>query len=654
MFLVVALATIPLNANDAEPPGQTPARAPLERVKVDLILIDVEVRDAQGRPLPGLNPDDFDIRVNGIRRPLYSVDDRCACGQAPALPAKVSEESAPGAPVAQPASDATERPAERARFILYFDFALMDLGGRAATIKAARRWVTDTMRSTDTVTIVGSTIVRGAVVLVRDNSDRNELLSALEAMKESRDFVDAHFPFMHQRMKECDDDHREGRRLLPNCNSNALDEYTHTRAALRTLAYFLDALDSEERKHLVLFHEMIPFEPRALYRGARLEDTQEPAAELVGATAVASRVTIHAAGAQGADLVGQLAAEYTGGTFNRGPADLQKMLEEARNRCECLYRLGIEPLEKEKGRTVTITVTARNRPVANMRVLVRTDADRWIRKARMVLSNPGAARDLPVHAALVPVTATSSGWTVKVQVALHASALAMLPTGQGNQAEWETGAHLVQEGSQRAWDLLAVSTLSAPANARGPDWFVHERTLDDLPPGTYHLGAFVRDRAVDLFGGASATLDLPRPDADAVVGPIAMLAGRRILTLDLPLQPAPARGEPTRSAAQSNGQVPSGQAVSGEEGGPPLEIMTWLCGEGVLQLPAAAVERSVRYGDDVVMTFPEESHRDDAGMCVILTDTVEAGLLDDDAYRYRLRWTRPRASSSIEVEADLP
>lgn len=654
MFLVAALATIPLNANDAEPPVQTPARAPLERVKVDLILVDVEVRDAHGRPLPGLNRDDFDIRVNGIRRPLYSVDDRCACGQAPSLPATVSAESAPGVPVVPPDPGAIGRRAEQARFILYFDFALMDLGGRAEVINAARRWVTETMRNTDKVTIVGSTAARGAVTLARDVSDRNELLSALQAMKESRDFVDPHFPFMHQRRRECDDDHREGRRLLPNCNSNAFDEYVHTRAALKTLAYFLDTLDSEERKHLVLFHEMIPFEPRALYRGARLEDTQEPAVELVGATAVASRVTIHAAGAQGADLVGQLAAEYTGGTFNRGPADLQKMLEEARNRCECLYRLGIEPLEKEKGRTVTITVTARNRAVANMRVLVRTDADRWIRKARTVLSNPNAARDLPVHAALVPVKATSSGWTVKVQVALHASALAMLPTGQGNQAEWETGAHLVQEGSQRAWDLLAVSTLSAPADARKPDWFVHERALDDLPPGTYHLGAFVRDRAVDLFGGASSALDLPRPDADAVIGPIAMLAGRRILTLDLPLQPAPARGEPTRSAVQSNGPVPSGEAMRREEGSSPLEIVTWLCGEGVHQLPGPVVERSVRYGDDVVMTFTEEARWDDAGMCVSLTDTVEEGLLDDDAYRYRFRWTRPRIPSSIEVEADLP
>jgi len=212
----------------------------------------------------------------------------------------------------------------------------------------------------------------------------------------------------------------------------------------------------------------------------------------------------------------------------------------------------------------------------------------------------------------------------------------------------------VQDGSERAWDMLAVSTMNASMGARGPDWIVHERTLSGLRPGTYRLGAFVRDSAVDLFGGASSALDLPDPHAHAAIGPIPLLAQRRILTVDLPLRPAPANREPTRAAVQSSGPVPSGEAVSGEEGSAALEIVTWLCGEGIRQTPEPVVERSVRYGSDVVMTFPEAAHRGDAGMCVRLTDTLEAGVLDDSGYTYRLRWTRPAASSPIELEAELP
>jgi hypothetical protein len=238
-------------------------------------------------------------------------------------------------------------------------------------------------------------------------------------------------------------------------------------------------------------------------------------------------------------------------------------------------------------------------------------------------------------------------------VALHASALTRLPTSRGSHAEWEAAARLVLEGTPRAWDMLGVSSMSASAPASGgPEWFVHETTLSGLPAGTYRLGAFVRDRSVNLFGGASSVLDLPDPRSEEAVGPIPLLAGRSILTTVLPQQPA-SPGEGTRGVLPPSGLVPSGEAMTGEQGGPPLAIMTWLCGAGGPSAAVPAPERHLSFEDAVVMTFPPKGEWTDAGACRRWSDTVEAGLLDDAPYRYHLRWNRS-GGAPVEVDVELP
>ena len=648
-----------LAAGSAAPRAQNAT----ERVSVDLILVDVEARDEQGRPMRGLKQADFEVRINGVRRALYSADDQCGCDDAtPAVPAQVASrtatespgrieepsggQTAPTAPAAPPVAGALAR-SEPIQLIFYFDFGLMDRNGRMLAFNEARRWIRETMRDGDQVMIVGSTFARGAVTVAEMTTDRTRLLAALVTMKETRDFVDPHMPFLKSRQMDC-------RRSFPTCDFGAFGEYEHTRGTLKTLSRFMDTLDSiEGRKHLVLLHEIAPFRPADLYPGARLTATQGPAVEEVGAAAVASHVTIHAATTGDLSLIGELVAEYTGGTYNRGLTDLSRTLDAVRNRCECLYRLGIEPLEKEKGRVGEVTVKIRNRSVANLRVKIRSSSDQWLRQARRVLRNPTGARDLPVHAVILPVSASRQGWTVKIQVALHASALTRLPVSGGSHAEWEAGALLVLDGGKRSWDMLAVSSMNASSAATAPEWFVHEQTLADLPPGIYRLGAFVRDRSVDLFGGASSILTLPDPEAPGVVGPIGLLAERRMLTTGLPLQPA-ARDAASRGRIQSSGLVPAGDAVQGEEGGPPFEIMTWFCGMAAPPAPAPAVERYLGFEDAIVMTFPVETEWTRAGACLRLTDRVEAGFLDDWPYRYHLRWMGPAGGEPIAIDAALP
>jgi hypothetical protein len=148
-------------------------------------------------------------------------------------------------------------------------------------------------------------------------------------------------------------------------------------------------------------------------------------------------------------------------------------------------------------------------------------------------------------------------------------------------------------------------------------------------------------------------LALPDPRSDGAVGPLALLAGRSVLTTELPLQPA-SPGEGTRGVLARSGLVASGEAMTGDQGGPPMAIMTWLCGAGGPSAAVAAPERHLSFGDAVVMTFPPEGEWTDAGACRRWSDSVEAGLLDDAPYRYHLRWTRSGGGAPVELDLELP
>jgi hypothetical protein len=101
----------------------------VERSGVTLMLLDVEVFDKQGNPVPGLRREDFGIQLNGRERPIYSLDDLCrpasaAPGRTPE-PESVADESGVALPPTfesdQLAPPPAIAPAKEIRFILYMD-----------------------------------------------------------------------------------------------------------------------------------------------------------------------------------------------------------------------------------------------------------------------------------------------------------------------------------------------------------------------------------------------------------------------------------------------------------------------------------------------------------------------------------------------------
>jgi VWFA-related protein len=85
LALILALPA-PAQQSDAEESAPPPASPTLdveyrEEVEVRLVLIDVVVLDSRDRTVPDLTLDDFEVIVEGERRPIDTLD--VACGSAP-------------------------------------------------------------------------------------------------------------------------------------------------------------------------------------------------------------------------------------------------------------------------------------------------------------------------------------------------------------------------------------------------------------------------------------------------------------------------------------------------------------------------------------------------------------------------------------------
>src|SRR5262245_37814638 len=154
LCLAVALAAGVL-ARGAEQPKPAALPGFVERSEVSLILLDVEVFDKKGAPMPGLTKEDFRVWLNGFEQQIYSVDDFCPAvrggedsGAGPPLETGGSAaRGAEGAPPEStgPAATTTQAaPAElapRPLVIIYLDFLELQADGRNQAIAGAKEWI---------------------------------------------------------------------------------------------------------------------------------------------------------------------------------------------------------------------------------------------------------------------------------------------------------------------------------------------------------------------------------------------------------------------------------------------------------------------------------------------------------------------------------
>lgn len=629
----------------AEERGEKPLTPRLvETTRVSLMLVDIEVTNERGDPIRGLSKDDFTVRLDRKKQPVYSVDDLCFDRQAAAPPAAADGRA--------PLPGAVQEPI---KFVLYFDYSQLRQDGRALAGEEARRWIRETMRPGDGVMLAAYSSDAGLVVPADFTVDKAELLAALETLERRADLVDPFPTLLSKRLAEIESCCR-GRAC--DCAGTRQDmarlEFGHSKHAFEALRRLLEVLEPVPgRKALILFHQNGTLFPARYYQAdeKRLGD-HNSLIDRLASEATLSRTAIYAAVSGSPNVwainLGANLADYTGGGYNRGPSDLGRLTDEAGRRSTCVYRLGLIPPEGARERPYRVSVAVRGRVLpGSLRVVNLSESERWLRAARAVLSVPGRAHDVALAAALIPLSAGERGWDLSVQVTLDAEALLELPLEAKSAGSWEVGA-LLSDKRSKSWEMLAISESRRSGEGQeAPAILLHERRIEGLRPGAYVLRAFVRDRTANLYGGAEAEIVLPEPKGGTVAGPVPMRGARAAVRTSLPLLERRAKTEPARSGSIERMSLPlGGRAV---EPGEPLEFRTWIC-PGETADALAGLERYVALDGKPLFRFgaPELVQ---AGACTTLIDRLDSTPMADGLYAYRVVWAPREHGDPFLAEA---
>ncbi|MFQ5700657.1 MAG: VWA domain-containing protein, partial [Acidobacteriota bacterium] len=270
------------------------------RVQVNLVLVDVVVRDRKDRPISGLSKGDFKVLIDdrGVdAQAIASFEEICAGAEREATPGALP--ARPGnAGKSSPAVGRGETAATAPRYIiLYFDFSNLSIAGRGLSLKAARDFISAGVDPSDRFMLL---VYKHGLRLVQDfTSSSADLVLRLDALREDRsnlepDVLEEFRNFEMVASKACTSD-RSGNGPLDRSHnypastsmgaisspSQAADtcparsglatafsmrESRRARQALTALADLMPALDAlPGRKALVLFTDSLRAEPGIQY-----------------------------------------------------------------------------------------------------------------------------------------------------------------------------------------------------------------------------------------------------------------------------------------------------------------------------------------------------------------------------------------------------
>lgn len=628
----------------------------VEHTGSSLMLLDVDVVDEQGRPMPGLTKEDFVVWLDGKVQQIYSLDDLCptvAPDVAQAVESPVEE------PAVEPKRIVAQVPLpspEQMSFVLYFDFSQLRIDGRQQALDEGRRWIRETMQPDDPVMIAAYSDREGLAYLVPFTTEKERLLRAIDEAEVDIQLFDDFATTLGARLEGCCARCGEGAPIccrqccptgLTECSIWSRQEYQRGRRSYEALKLFIEGLgEVSGRKALLLFNQNATQLPEMLYGITNFSQTEQ--LEEIAAEANQTRTRLYTAyvgnrmdgqpwsGGYAVNLGANL-ADYTGGNYNRGTGDLSELTAGAGRESICVYRIGLRAPPGAGTRVFKARVEVRDQPLdSRYRIQFLDEGDRWMRRARNVLARPEQAGDIYTVAAVVPLRADKGRWDVKVQVAFAADSLERVQEApQRWSRRWEVGALLVRDGGKKSWEMLGFSKVVTRTEEDGRAPVVHERTFERLPPGRYEFRVFVRDRWANVYGAGRTVVELPKPRQGALVGPVVMRADARHASAALPMRvhkgiPATSRAGKLRSGSLPLGARP---AVVGE----PLEFVTWICA-GEYKDTLFETQRFISR-DGLPVLDLDDAWIGRAGECATIRDRLDTSRLEPGNYVYTLIWS---------------
>jgi len=550
--------------------------------------------------------------------------------------------------------DRTTQPSPN--FIIFFDFSQLMPQGREVALREAERWAREVKRPEDRAMAVAYSTEAGLRQLCPLTDDGGRLVEAFRDAATDPELADPFPAKFAERLERCTSG-------TTSCHNSGAREYWQTYQSSKVLLHFLTRMNAfAGRKALLLFYQNNAVYPARLYSADANGHTfydGEPTdsvpsldhtiGELAG-TAVASGTVIYpimSGIARDWSLdFGEALANFTGGRFNREVAEIPDVIDVAGRGCACMYRIGVDPPPSAASRVLRVKVAVgdENWLPHNYRLLQLTKQDRWRRNAGAVLLDPESSKDIGLSAAILPVSTTTKRWDLKLQVALDPRSLGLLPHGTKRVASWEIGAVLVKQGGRGGVEMLGVSRVTCPEEGCATT-VVHERVIEGLRPGTYELRAFAHDRWTDVYGGAKAKLELPRPGRPSAVGPLLVAESGKYISADLPLRSKNSRPDESMGVHSSVGVHPLGEHDE------PVAVLSWICGKKKMEAQPVTTRRLSFEGAEV--SALEAATLERIGHCWAVQDTVDTSRLTPGQYDYELVWEETSGLAAAPLRASF-
>ena len=532
----------------AHSPMPPQAARPTFRSNVDLVTVNVVVRDRNGAVVRGLTRDDFSITEDGRPQDLATFDfDEPGTAPLEALPAdrsptilgsvrRASPATAPGAPSAA-APAATVDLHGRRLVVLFFDLSSMPPEDAMRSIASARDYVVRQITPADSVAIAAlSTSLR----IVQDfTPDRERLLAGLARMSgiEGMGFDEAAGA----------DPEASDVGFTPDDSEFALFNTDRRLEALKSLCDALGVI--EQKKSIVYFSSGMTqtgLDNRAALRNvvsrAIRANVSIYAADMRGLQAVvpggdASRASTRGvsafSGRSVSDQYDQVAAsqealsslaEDTGGRAFFDQNSFAGVFDRVIADTAAYYTLGFSssnPAKDGRFRRVRIEV---KRPGLKLEHRASyyaprdfAHAGRDDREAALLeqLLSDLPVTDLPVYASSAYFRLKGNRYFVPVWLLVPGSRLQFARSGDKDKATVDILGMLRDERDRPVGELRDTVKLSVDSAAVGRLRPVQYQTSFELPPGAYRLKVVVRENQSGTIGSFDTTITVPDLDRES-------------------------------------------------------------------------------------------------------------------------------------------
>jgi len=674
-------------------PPETPKRITgTEQVQVNLVLIDVAVRDRKDQPVTSLTRDDFELRIDGVAvvpTDIESFEEVC-------------EEQAAAAPQATTAGAAVATPTPAPRHIvIYFDFSHMSVAGARLAMRGARDQLARQPVPADRVMILA---YKNGLRLVQEfTTDTALLVSRIDAMLSDRATIETDVMEEDTNAREvhdtpCGDPHCSFRRAA--ASARAIQEEIWGRRSLEALTTLMPALAGlKGRKAAILFTEALRQEPGAEYyvftpvtpreEGISLEremlrlTSEANAAGVSFYSVLAGGMTAddlssdvvgssRGAGNESALALQTTLAVETGGRALQRTNDVGAILGTASRDLSCYYLLGylyqgrgdnkrhsiLVKLKPDKQGARRAGLTVRHRPYYND----QSAEDRRNRLVESALRAPALFHGLPVAAeafALAPTRPDSSaraGRRVLIKATVPIAPLPLLPSGEA----WLEGrvalrGRVTTSEGEQICDFDHEMPLRIPREEVEAARLIYE-TGCVLAPGSYTLSLIALDPITLEIGARLTPLTVLKPDVAAggslsefylwTREPGILLVTSGLGSIGLTdsvstrgLIPQPERRmDRTRDAALSFTLCLP--AMAGPSADNPLHVSRALLGDG---------DAKVSDCEDLISTEPPDPETG----CYQVSTAIRGGTLGDGIYKFLVEVSGAGLKAPIRRVVDL-